>query len=121
MTDISDPDPAAAYIDLDRTVCLCDAGQPAYLAATAIDAYSGPQLLLAGRDTIGDPAVTYDPRCPRADHEQSGALPIDVVRRVAIATRRNRSVTPRCGRPTRAGTPCRMPMQRPGDACGRHR
>jgi hypothetical protein len=39
MTDISDPDPAAAYIDLDRTVCLCDAGQPAYLAATAIDAY----------------------------------------------------------------------------------
>jgi hypothetical protein len=54
MTDIPGP-AAAALIDFDRTACLCDAGQPDYLAATAVSEDGSTHLLLA---ELGDVRTT---------------------------------------------------------------
>src|SRR5262249_25882299 len=122
MTDSTDPDPFMTYVDLDRSVCLCAAGEPDYLAATMVDADGVTHLVLVDRGSLGDRAVTFAPGCPQAVHEQLGALPLEVLCRIVIAARRHGepggatshgepggTVTYRCGRPTRAGAPCRMP------------
>jgi hypothetical protein len=90
MTDPAAMDTDSAnHIDPDRTVCLCAAGQPDYLDATAVAADGSVHLLLAERASINDPAVTYDLQCAEAVHEQQGLLPLEVVRRITIATRRH--------------------------------
>lgn len=104
------------YLDSDRTVGLCDVGNPDYLAAVVIGADGAQHLILAQRSTIGDESVRYDPTCATIAHEQPGPLPLEVVRRLAISGR-----THRCGRATRSGAPCRVPVTRRGDACGWHR
>jgi hypothetical protein len=107
----------ASLIDPDRTTCLCDAGNPDYLAATAVAADGSEHLLLAECDGIGDENVCYDPGCTDVDHEQLGALPIEYVRRLTISRR-----THHCGRPTKTtGRPCRIEVTTPGEACGLHR
>jgi hypothetical protein len=104
------------YVDSQRTACLYDVGQAEYSAVVAVAADGSEHLLLAFQAAIGDTNATYDPTCQAVSHEQTGPLPLDVVRRITIATR-----TPRCGRPTKAGTACRTPVSRPGTTCGWHR
>ena len=103
-----------SLIDPCRTTCLCDAGLPDYLAVTAVNSDGSTVILLAERDSIGDPEVRFDSACPAAPHEQVGPLPPRWQARVAL--------TPfYCGRTTRAGTRCRIPVSHAGQACGWHR
>lgn len=103
-------------LDAARTACLCDVGSPDHVAATVVSADGTTHLLLAQRSSINDETARYDASCAEVVHEQLGPLPIGVVRRITIATR-----APRCGRRTQAGTPCRIHVSRPGQACGLHR
>jgi hypothetical protein len=93
-------------IDFDRTACLCDVGLP-YLAVTAVGVDGSTHLLLAQRDAIGNCTAGYDARCAHVTHEQLGALPDRFA--VGIET-----TMYRCGRSTRAGSPCRMRVAHPG-------
>jgi len=113
----------ANLIDDDRTRCLCDVGQPDYLAATAVAADGATHLLLAQVDAIGDETVRYDPTCSAVRHEQTGPLPPGVQYRVwqVLGNRHDDRDGWRCGRPTKSGTRCRTPVHRPGDACAWHR
>lgn len=103
-------------IDPVRSMCLCDVGAPEYRAVVAVDAQGVEHLVLAKVDRINDDAARVDTGCAAAEHDQAGPLPLDVLRRVTIAVR-----APRCGRRTQAGTPCRIQVGRPGQACGLHR
>lgn len=100
-------------IDLYRTACLCDVGQPEYLAATAVGVDGSEHLLLARRNAIGDPTVRYDRHCADVAHEQTGPLPATWRHRTALAPLR-------CGRSTKTGRPCRSLVAHPGGACGWH-
>ena len=104
------------WVDPSRSACLCDVGQPAYWAVSAIGPGGEQRLILARRDAIGDTRHTYDPTCSTVSHEQLGELPIEFVRRLAVASR-----ALRCGRPTCRGRPCRIRVDRPGSACEFHR
>jgi hypothetical protein len=110
-------------IDPDRTACLCDLGRPEYLAATAVAADGSEHLVLARCDALGDENVRYDPTCSAVRHEQTGPLPPGVqyrVRQVMGPGNDDRDAL-RCGRPTKSGTRCRIPVHQPGDACVWHR
>jgi hypothetical protein len=107
-------DSATNWIDPDRTMCLCDAGNPDYLAATAVAADGTEHLLLAQCDGIGDESVRYDFTCADVAHEQLGVLSPRWAARVALAPLR-------CGRRTKAGTACRTQVARAGGACAWHR
>lgn len=113
MTDFAD---VRALVDYHRSACLCDVGAPDYLLTVAIAADGTETFMLARHDAIGDPSITYRRDCPDAPHEQADRLPLEFVRRVTISQR-----THRCGRPTKAGRPCRIAVNRPGDACCWHR
>jgi hypothetical protein len=104
------------FIDPDRAVCLCDVGSADYLAAVSIGPDGDQRLILAQRDAIGDPDVRYDPLCSGVAHEQVGPLPLATVRRITVSSR-----THRCGRRTQAGTPCRIRVSQPHQACEWHR
>jgi hypothetical protein len=106
----------ADWIDTPRCACLCDVGGGDYLAAVAIGADGQERLILALRESLGDENVTYDPACSDATHERVGPLPLEYVRRITICSR-----TQRCGRRTKTGAPCQIPVSEPGDACGWHR
>jgi hypothetical protein len=106
----------ANLLDDLRTACLCDARAPGLLAATAIAADGSEHYLLALRVAIGDESARYDPTTPQAPHEQLGELPSEFVRRLTVAAR-----THRCGRRTCKGRPCRIRVDRPGQACEFHR
>lgn len=103
------------YVDNARSADLTDVGLANYLAATVIDEDGTEHAILAERESIGNPSVRYDPTCGHAPHEQLGALPLWFIRRITISRR-----TYRCGRPTKAGPPCRMSVPRQGDACAWH-
>lgn len=109
----------AAIIDEEHSACLCDVGQPDYVAATAVDPDGTQHLVLARQDAIGDLAVTYSTTCAGVAHEQLGPLPLEYVSRITITRRRQRGH--RCGRRTRSGTVCRMRVSQPGAACEWHR
>lgn len=114
------PEDSANIIDDERTVTLGDVGQPDYLAAVAVDLNGREHLVLADRNRVGDLEATYAAHCPDVSHEQLGPLPLAVVRRIVIASRRSRS-TQLCGRPTKSGQPCQIPVASHGQACGWHR
>ncbi|BCP00703.1 hypothetical protein [Mycobacterium intracellulare] len=76
-------------IDNTRSRCLCEIGC-AYIAATAVDIDGCEHLVLARRDSLGDPTVRYDADCSDIDHEQTGPLPLEYVRRLTISRRRQR-------------------------------
>lgn len=109
-------DTDALLIDPDRSTCLCNVGAPGYRAVVAVDAQCDEHLILADVDRINDDTTVVDTGCAAAEHDQSGPLPLDVLRRITIAHR-----APRCGRRTQAGKPCRIHVSRPGQACGLHR
>ena len=98
-------------ITLDR----CDAGAPGLIATVAVDSDGAEHLVLADRGRIGDDSARVDTDCRAAEHEQLGALPLPYVKRLTIAQR-----THRCGRRTKSGAPCQVPVARPGAACGWH-
>jgi hypothetical protein len=110
-------------IDDSRTRCLCDVGRDDYLAATAVAADGSEHLLLARCDALGDENVRYDPTCSAVRHEQTGPLPPGVQYRVwqVVGNRVHDGDGWRCGRPTQAGTSCRIRVHQPGDACTWHR
>jgi hypothetical protein len=112
-----DPMTGAHLIDCARTTCLCDVGQPDYIAATAISADGAEHLVLAERDAINAEDARYDSTCSAVAHEQTGPLPLEFVRRLTAVARRLH----RCGRRTASGGRCRIIVSRPGDACGWHR
>jgi hypothetical protein len=104
------------YIDPARTACLCDVGGAGYVATVAVAADGSTRLVLTQADRIGDENARYDPTTPQAPHEQCGALPLEYVRRITLANR-----TRRCGRTTCKGRPCRIRVDRAGQACEFHR
>jgi len=108
-------DDTGGYVDGPRTVSLHDVGGYNLLAATVIGTdYTA--LVILDADHLHDGTPMTDPQCRDVQHEQLGALPLDVVKRIAIAQRRHR-----CGRPTESGRPCRNPVTHPGDTCHWHR
>lgn len=107
---------SSLIVDSARQACLGGHGSPGYTALVAVDREGRDWLLLAEEASLGDSEVRADWSCTAVAHEQLGALPLDVVRRITIATR-----THRCGRRTKSGTPCRATVSRPGDACSWHR
>lgn len=100
-------------LDEERSACLCDVGQADYIAATAVDANGSEHLVFVERSAMGDLAVRYDSTCRDVAHEQLGPLPAIWRHRAALAPLR-------CGRPTKAGRPCRALVADPGP-CSRHR
>jgi hypothetical protein len=104
----------SALLDYERSVCLCDAGRPDLAAVTAIGPDGAAVLLVADQNRIGDPTATFDPNCLDAPHEQTGPLPPRWQSRIELAPLY-------CGRRTLRGTRCRIPVTRPGQACGWHR
>ena len=80
MTSVHQIDPA-------RSVDLADVGLPGYLAATMVDPAGGTCLVLAATAAIGDSSVIYDPEAADAVHDQLGPLPLEYVRRIAVARR----------------------------------
>jgi hypothetical protein len=103
------------FVDQARSADLSDVGLAGYLLATIVAEDGSEHAILAEHQSIGDETVLYDPQCAEATHEQRGALPVEFVRRIAISRR-----TQRCGRPTKAGPPCRCSVTHPGDACAHH-
>jgi hypothetical protein len=101
------------FIDGNRSVPLEDVGGGQYLAATLI-ADDCTVLALVDTEHMGD-GTPIDRHCRGAIHEQDGKLPIEFVKRIAIAQRVHR-----CGWPTRSGKPCRIRVHRPGAACSWH-
>jgi hypothetical protein len=86
------PDDDSYLIDDRRSACLCDHGSR-YTAATAVAADGSEHLVLAQHDAIGNTDVRYDADCIDVDHEQPGELPLDYVRRIAIAGRKRKRTT----------------------------
>lgn len=78
-----------SVVDPARTAHLCDVGGSGYLAATAVSPDGTSHLVLARLDLLGKEA-SYEPACPEALHEHEGQLPLDFVRKIAIAQRRRR-------------------------------
>lgn len=105
-------------IDAARTTALFDVGAPEYDAATVIGGDGNAHLVLVCRSNIGDETALYDSRCLDVKHEQLGPLPLNVVKRITIAQRR---ITHRCGRRTKSGHRCQVPVQNAGDTCSCHR
>lgn len=101
-------------VDPDRNVCLCCDGLVGYSAAVALDAEGTEHLVLIEDAAVDDEHVRYDAACTTVIHEQIGPLPTRWQARVRYAPIR-------CGRPTKAGYPCRVEVARPGSTCGWHR
>jgi hypothetical protein len=112
---------SGSYIDGPRTVPLDDVGGGNLLAATLIGA-DYTCLALVDTERIAD-GVPLDAHCRGVLHEQSGKLPIEFAIRLAVAARSGRCSRGviRCGRRTRTGAPCRIPVTFTGDACHWHR
>lgn len=106
-------DDGGFLLDPARCACLCDLAAD-YVLAVAVEPDGATHYVLAHQPDIGDPAVRYTPDCPDAAHEQPGPLPPRWAARVELAPLR-------CGRRTRSGRRCRVPVARPNAACGRHR
>jgi hypothetical protein len=102
-------------IDPARTACLCDVGDHDYAATVAVDHDGNETYWLIHKELLGEDGVDHGNEQP--PHEQLGPLPLDYVRRITISRRRYT----RCGRRTQAGTPCKIRVDRPGQACGWHR
>lgn len=88
MSDESDWD----LVDGVGTVGLADVGAPGYFAATVITAAGETHYVLAEYERLGDSTADYDGQCPDAIHEQLGPLPLEFVKRIAIASRTQREL-----------------------------
>jgi hypothetical protein len=82
-------------IDGKRSAPLYDDGLPDYLAATLVDRDGETHYALVKCNALGDHSVQLCPADARVGHEQPGApLPIEIVRRLAIASRKHLDGTP---------------------------
>lgn len=82
-------------LDKLRSADLTDAGAPDHLAAVALDADGTAHYVLAHRPSLTNPDVRFDHNCPRIEHEQlDQPLPLEMVRRLAIAARKHRNDKP---------------------------
>ncbi|OMB93209.1 hypothetical protein [Mycobacterium colombiense] len=110
-------------VDRARSACLCDVGLPAVDASVCVDEDGSTTFVLIDATRLGDERFTYNPTTPQAPHEQLGPLPIEFIRRIAIARRRHLTTghTTHCGRRTKSGTPCRIPVMFLGEACHWHK
>ena len=79
-------------IDGHRTCFLADVGLPGYVAAVTVSADGSEHLVLARLEQLRDD-TRYDSRCPDVLHDQTGPLPLEVVKRIAIAIRLRRPPT----------------------------
>ncbi|WP_207544947.1 hypothetical protein [Mycobacterium lehmannii] len=100
-----------AWVDHERTACLCGDGLPGFWAAVCITATGDDALWLVSLDELD----AEHPRRGDANqpHEQLGPLP--------AVWRRRLCGDPRCGAPTAAGRPCRMKVASHGEVCDVHR
>lgn len=78
-------------LDHTRSADLSDVGAPDYLATTVVSAEGSEYLVLAERNSLGNPTVRFDADCSAVDHEQTGPLPLEYCRRLAINRRRQRT------------------------------
>ena len=102
-----------ALVDWARSACLCDVGAPGHSLAVAVTDDGRDVLWL-----IDDAELHAEhPRHgdSRQSHEQVGPLPARWRERVAW------SAAFRCGRPTKSGRPCRLPVGQAGRSCSFHR
>lgn len=77
-------------VDSARSVRLDDVGAPGYDAVVLVADNGSTYFMIADRERLGDVTAVYDITGSQTKHEQLGALPLDVVRRIAIARRQQR-------------------------------
>lgn len=118
-TGVTNPD--VSLVDYARTTCLCDAGNPDYLAALVVEADGTERVVLAEKASIGDPKARYNATChrppPRADRAAAIRVQAPGVRRPAVwRTDHLGPAVPPQGRgarpPVRAAPPLRI-LRRP--------
>jgi hypothetical protein len=80
-------------IDGRRSCFLADVGGAGYVAAVTVSAAGSEYLVVAHIDSLRDDTAGYDAACSDVVHEQLGALPLEYVRRIAIASRLRRPPT----------------------------
>jgi hypothetical protein len=102
-----------ALVDTYRSVDLDDVGGQGLTVVVAVSSDGCEHLGVVERQQLGAEGAGFTRNVP--EHESFGPLPIDVVKRIAVAGR-----TYRCGRPTRTGRPCRNRVSHPGDSCHHH-
>lgn len=102
-----------SLIDWARSARLGDVGAAGYAAAVCVTTSGEDVLWLVSKvDWFSDHPRHGDASQP---HEQLGPLPRRWRERVAWAA------PFRCGRPTKSGRPCRLPVDQAGGACSFHR
>ncbi|GAC59018.1 hypothetical protein GOHSU_68_00100 [Gordonia hirsuta DSM 44140 = NBRC 16056] len=101
-----------SLVDDSTRRCLCDVGLPGRSAAETVEADGERVLWILADELVGDDSADLGARRPA--HEKVGPLPAGWAERVRLAGRR-------CGRPTKAGRPCRAPVSVAGASCFRHR
>jgi hypothetical protein len=69
-------------VDRAHTANLADVGSPCYEAATVVDHNGDCHLALVLRSAVGNLASVYDADCNAVEHEQTGALPAETLRRI---------------------------------------
>lgn len=101
----------SALVDWERSACLCEVGLAGYVLALSVtsDGENVAWLVCDAELLNGDKAAFGNADQP---HEKLGRLPAAIRERILRA--------PRCGRPTRAGTPCRQRVKATGEPCGLH-
>jgi hypothetical protein len=115
-------------IDPERSVSLCDVGAPGYVAALTVDPDGTETYWIADRDLIGENCDHGNENPP---HERLGPLPPLIRAKIAQIGAPPAAYWYEedgrwfpvylCGRPTKKKRPCRMPVDRDGDACDFHR
>lgn len=100
-------------VDWSRSACLCDVGSVGHSVAVAVASDGSDTLWIIDEAELHAEHPRHgDARHP---HEQLGPLPQRWRERVAWAA------PFRCGRPTKSGRPCRLPVDQAGVACSFHR
>ncbi|VEG40442.1 Uncharacterised protein [Mycolicibacterium flavescens] len=100
-----------ALVDWERSACLCDVGSAGYVIALCVTS-TGEEVAWLVNEARMRNGETFKRDNGDQLHERLGRLPVAIRERVSPA--------PRCGQPTRAGTPCRLRVKAMGQACGLH-
>lgn len=103
-------------IDWERSTCLCDAGEPDYVAAVCVTDSGDDVLLLVHVPSLDSEHSQHGN--PNQQHERLGPLPRRVYDRIWSAHYDDDGA--RCGRPRADGQPCRQRVSEPGAACCFH-
>ena len=76
-------------VDRAHTANLADVGGAGYEAAIVVDHNGDSHLALVLRSAVGNLASVYDHGCSGVEHEQTGALPAETLRRIDPTTHRS--------------------------------